>query len=272
MWELRRLRALWNVRPCYKDSLTFFTKPWIRMGEWMYRFIYSWLGTSWRWMASFTSQHLYPRGKEPTNQLDRRLDVPRNRSGLRGQDSNSDPWAVQPVASRYTDCTASFLSILYNYTQPACSSVYLSSQRMRTSGTTLKHCSIWPAWHLSGLWFLYVGLLRGMLCNVRRGRKEVDRNDCKKDKRLGLERNARKRRKKLKVIKVWRVGERRWDTKIKRKRSLPKDPTSLPVDGILLDSFAVSCNTSRPLCYISLDTIWHVRKDYILLQRVWRIC
>jgi hypothetical protein len=36
-----------------------------------------------------------------------------------------------------------------------------------------------------------------MLCNVKRGRKEVDRNDYKWDNWLGLERNARKRRKEV---------------------------------------------------------------------------
>jgi hypothetical protein len=70
------------------------------MGEWMYRPTFSW-PRNWRWVASFT--HWYP--------LDKRLGAPQSRSGQRGEnswpyrDSNSDPFVVQPIASRYTDYT-----------------------------------------------------------------------------------------------------------------------------------------------------------------------
>jgi hypothetical protein len=39
------------------------------------------LGTSWRWVVSFTPQPLYPRGKSPRYPLDRRLGGPQSRSG-----------------------------------------------------------------------------------------------------------------------------------------------------------------------------------------------
>jgi hypothetical protein len=69
------------------------------------------LGTSWRWMVSFTPLSLYPRGKSPRCLFHSRLGRPQSRSGWRGEkkncwlyrDSNSDPSVVQPVASRYTD-------------------------------------------------------------------------------------------------------------------------------------------------------------------------
>jgi hypothetical protein len=55
---------------------------------------------------------LPPGRKSPQYPLDRRLGGPQNRSGIRGgekfcpyRDSNSDLSAVQPVASRYTDCS-----------------------------------------------------------------------------------------------------------------------------------------------------------------------
>jgi hypothetical protein len=68
------------------------------------------LGTSWRRVVSFTPHLLYPRGKSPHYPLDRRLGGPQNRSGRYGEksflywDSNFDLSAIQPVASRYTDC------------------------------------------------------------------------------------------------------------------------------------------------------------------------
>jgi hypothetical protein len=69
------------------------------------------LGTSWRWVVNFTRRPLYPRGKSPRYPLDRRLGGPQSRSGRFGEeniswpyrDLNSDPWVVQPVASRYAD-------------------------------------------------------------------------------------------------------------------------------------------------------------------------
>jgi hypothetical protein len=52
------------------------------------------------------------RGKNPRYPLGRRLGGPQNRSGRRGEEKNLaltgtrnfDPSAVQPLASRYTDC------------------------------------------------------------------------------------------------------------------------------------------------------------------------
>jgi hypothetical protein len=39
------------------------------------------LGTSWKWMVSFTPRPLYPRGKSPRYPLDRRLGGPQSQSG-----------------------------------------------------------------------------------------------------------------------------------------------------------------------------------------------
>jgi hypothetical protein len=68
------------------------------------------LGTSWRWVVSFTPRPLYPRGKSPRYPLDRRLGGPesvwttwRRENSWPNRDSNSYSSVVQPVASRYTD-------------------------------------------------------------------------------------------------------------------------------------------------------------------------
>jgi hypothetical protein len=75
------------------------------------------IGTSWRWVVSFTSRPLYPREKSPKYPLDRRLGGLQSWSGRRGEekildpyrDSKSDPSVAQPVASRNTDCTINFV-------------------------------------------------------------------------------------------------------------------------------------------------------------------
>jgi hypothetical protein len=63
-------------------------------------------------VISFTLQPLYSQGKSPRYPLDRRLGDPR--SGLDGVERRKilslprlefDPSAVQPVASRFTDCS-----------------------------------------------------------------------------------------------------------------------------------------------------------------------
>jgi hypothetical protein len=68
------------------------------------------LGTSLRWVVSFTPRPLYSRGKSSWYPVDRGLGGLQNLCGRRGErkfyrDSNFDPSVVQPVASRYTDCT-----------------------------------------------------------------------------------------------------------------------------------------------------------------------
>jgi hypothetical protein len=60
------------------------------------------LGTSLRWVPSFTPRPLYLRGKRPRYPLHRRVGWPQNWSGRHG-DSKSDSSAVLPLASRYTD-------------------------------------------------------------------------------------------------------------------------------------------------------------------------
>jgi hypothetical protein len=70
------------------------------------------LGTSWKLVISFTPRPIYPR-----YQLDRRLDGPQSWSGREENswphwDSNSNPLAVQPVASHYTDCIIIIIIII----------------------------------------------------------------------------------------------------------------------------------------------------------------
>jgi hypothetical protein len=55
------------------------------------------IGTRWRWVASFTHQPLYPRGKSPLYPLHRRLGGPQNRSGYGGEEKNShSPPGIEP--------------------------------------------------------------------------------------------------------------------------------------------------------------------------------
>jgi hypothetical protein len=69
-------------------------------GGWMYRSTFLDLGTSWRWVISFTPRPRYPstHWMDPRAGLD---DVDKNSRPY--QDSNTDPSVVQPAASRYTD-------------------------------------------------------------------------------------------------------------------------------------------------------------------------
>jgi hypothetical protein len=66
------------------------------------------LGTRWRWVVSFTSRPLYPQGKRPWYQLDRRVGGPQNWSGPGGEEKNSqsllglEPPIIQPITQRYT--------------------------------------------------------------------------------------------------------------------------------------------------------------------------
>jgi hypothetical protein len=60
--------------PCFELSTTL----WRRVGEWMYRSCFLDLGTSWRWVISFTPLPLNPRGKSHQYPLDRRLGVPQS--------------------------------------------------------------------------------------------------------------------------------------------------------------------------------------------------
>jgi hypothetical protein len=49
------------------------------------------LGTIWRWVVSFTSWLLYPRGKRPRYPLHRSLGAPQNRSERSGDEKNPAP-------------------------------------------------------------------------------------------------------------------------------------------------------------------------------------
>jgi hypothetical protein len=58
------------------------------------------LGTSWRWVVSFTPQPLYPRGRNCRYPLDRRLGGPQNRSRRRGEEKNLVPTGTRAPTPR----------------------------------------------------------------------------------------------------------------------------------------------------------------------------
>jgi hypothetical protein len=66
------------------------------------------LGTRWRWVVSFMTRPFYPQGKRPSCPFDRSLGGPQSRSGLGGEEKNSqllpafEPPIIQQVAHRYT--------------------------------------------------------------------------------------------------------------------------------------------------------------------------
>jgi hypothetical protein len=78
------------------------------MGEWMYRYFFLDLGTSWRWAVSFIPRPLYPRGKSLRHPLGRRLGGPRIPSGRRGKEKVLDTTGTQTPtprsSSRYNVC------------------------------------------------------------------------------------------------------------------------------------------------------------------------
>jgi hypothetical protein len=69
------------------------------MGEWRYSSTFLDLGTRWRWVVSFTSLPLYPRGYRPRYPLDRRLGGPQSQSGLCGEEKNLTLPGIEPGRS-----------------------------------------------------------------------------------------------------------------------------------------------------------------------------
>jgi hypothetical protein len=67
------------------------TTPWRRMGSGLIDPHFLDLGTSCRWVVSFTPRPLYPQEKSPRYLLDRRLRGPQSRSGQRGENKILDP-------------------------------------------------------------------------------------------------------------------------------------------------------------------------------------
>jgi hypothetical protein len=73
------------------------TTPWRRMEEWRYSSTILDLGTRWKWVVSFTTRSLYPRGKSPLYRLNMRLGGPRSRSGCCGVEKMFLPLAgIEP--------------------------------------------------------------------------------------------------------------------------------------------------------------------------------
>jgi hypothetical protein len=69
-------------------------------GKWRYSSTILDLGTSWRWVVSFTPLPLYPRGKSPLYTLDMRLRGPHSRSGRRGEEKILDPTGTRTPIPR----------------------------------------------------------------------------------------------------------------------------------------------------------------------------
>jgi hypothetical protein len=66
------------------------------MGEFMYRSIFFLdLGTSWRWVVSFTPRPFYLRGNSLRYTLDRRLGGPQSQSGWRGEEKILDHTGIE---------------------------------------------------------------------------------------------------------------------------------------------------------------------------------
>jgi hypothetical protein len=80
-------------------------------GEWRYSSTILDLGTSWRWVVSFTPRPLFPRGNRSRYVFDKSLSGRQSWYGRRGEEkicypckeSNLDSSTVQPVALRYAD-------------------------------------------------------------------------------------------------------------------------------------------------------------------------
>jgi hypothetical protein len=64
------------------------------------------LGTSWRWVVSFTPRPLYPPGKSPWYPLGMSLGGLQGRSGRGGEEKNSQFLAGLEPAQRYTNAIA----------------------------------------------------------------------------------------------------------------------------------------------------------------------
>jgi hypothetical protein len=82
------------------------TKTWRSMGSEGIDPYFLHLGTSWRWVFSFTPWLLNPRWKCPRYPLDKWVggsQIWRRENSWHYWDSNSNSSVVQPVASRYTD-------------------------------------------------------------------------------------------------------------------------------------------------------------------------
>jgi hypothetical protein len=71
--------------------------PWKRMGSGCIDPRFLDLGTSWRWVVSFTRWPLLPLGKEPQYPLDRRLGGPQSQSGRCGEEKILDPTGTRTL-------------------------------------------------------------------------------------------------------------------------------------------------------------------------------
>jgi hypothetical protein len=109
--------------------------PWRRMGEWIHRSRFLDLGTSWRWLASFTPLSLYPPvsiGEEVGWTPESAWTIWRSENSWPCRDSNSDPSVVQPLASHYTDYATE------THMQELCKIIFLSDILSADSHETLR--------------------------------------------------------------------------------------------------------------------------------------
>jgi hypothetical protein len=77
------------------------TMSWRHMGEWRYNSTFLDIGTSWKWVVSFTPLPLHPRGKIPRYPLHRRLGGPYSRSWRCGEEKSLTMLGIEPGPSLY---------------------------------------------------------------------------------------------------------------------------------------------------------------------------
>jgi hypothetical protein len=111
------------------------------------------LGTSWRWVVSFTPRPFYPREKSPWYPLDRRLCGPRSRSGRRGEEKVLDPTGTRtptprtcnPYRLRYPGSPSSYVPIKNNTSRHCCSSL-LRYPLLHVCSTLLQFLACMGVW------------------------------------------------------------------------------------------------------------------------------
>jgi hypothetical protein len=92
--------------------------PWRHMGKWRYSAIFLDLGVRLGWVVSFIPLSLYPRGRSPRYQLDRRLDGPQSR-----ESNLSHPFSICLCQSNFTVViNISFIEKLSLYLLKVCTS------------------------------------------------------------------------------------------------------------------------------------------------------
>jgi hypothetical protein len=110
------------------------------------------LGTCWMWVVSFTPRPLYPRGKSPQYQLDRRLGGPQSRSGRLGENC----WPYQGLNSDPSVHLCLSESPSMSISTEKCSAIMNAIMQHMAGSDTQKYCDM-----LGDLWLGKVGYSDG---------------------------------------------------------------------------------------------------------------